>query len=137
MLADVTSPVALAPPPPPPDETGGPPSYLGLQPRQSALVGGRMHSSPLLLLLASAFNLHVSNALDFKHHNNTELAAVLQQVAVFVSLSWQLVFKKSWNMFDLRNIGANSWRYLLCVSVNQSTNKAIITITTTTMSSIL
>ena len=70
-----------------------------------------MHSSPLLLLLASAFNLHVSNALDFKHHNNTELAAVLQQVAVFVSLSWQLVFKKSWNMFDLRNIGANSWRY--------------------------
>ena len=47
-----------------------------------------MHSSPLLLLLASAFNLHVSNGLDFKHHNNTELAAVLQQVAVFVSLSW-------------------------------------------------
>ena len=111
MLADVTTPVALAPPPPPPDETGGPPSYLGLQPRQSALVGGRMHSSPFLLLLASAFNIHVSNGLDFKHHNNTELAAVLQQVP----LSWQLVFKKSWNMFDLRNIGANSWRLLaLC-----------------------
>jgi len=40
-----------------------------------------MHSSySLLLLLASAFNLHLSNGLDFKHHNNTELAAVLQQV---------------------------------------------------------
>ena len=48
-----------------------------------------MHSSySLLLVLASAFNIHVSNGLDFKHHNNTELAAVLQQVAVFVSLSW-------------------------------------------------
>ena len=93
-----------------------------------------MHSSySLLLLLASAFNIHLSNGLDFKHHNNTELAAVLQQVP----LSWQLVFKKSWNMFDLRNIGANSWRSSLCVSVNRSTNKAIITITTTTMSSIL
>ena len=51
-----------------------------------------MHSSySLLLLLASAFNLHLSNGLDFKHHNNTELAAVLQQVGVFVPLSWQLV----------------------------------------------
>jgi len=40
-----------------------------------------MHSSySLLLLLASAFNIHLSNGLDFKHHNNTELAAVLQQV---------------------------------------------------------
>merc|ERR1719382_1006317 len=40
-----------------------------------------MHSSPLLLLLASALHLlHLSNGLDFKHHNNTELAAVLQQV---------------------------------------------------------
>ena len=48
-----------------------------------------MHASySLLLLLASAFNLHLSNGLDFKHHNNTELAAVLQQVGVFVSLSW-------------------------------------------------
>merc|ERR1719284_803043 len=40
-----------------------------------------MHSSPLaLLLLASASLLCLSNGLDFKHHNNTELAAVLQQV---------------------------------------------------------
>merc|ERR1712024_230461 len=44
-------------------------------------LSGRMHSSPLaLLLLASASLLSLSNGLDFKHHNNTELAAVLQQV---------------------------------------------------------
>merc|ERR1712212_554678 len=48
---------------------------------QLAAARGRMHSSPLLLLLASASHLlHLSNSLDFKHHNNTELAAVLQQV---------------------------------------------------------
>ena len=39
-----------------------------------------MTHCPLSLLLVASLSLCTANNVEFKHHNNTELAAVLQQV---------------------------------------------------------
>ena len=90
----------------------------GLSGLQCAAARGRMHSSPLLLLLASASLslLHLSNGLDFKHHNNTELAAVLQQVPN------KIENRPKPRLGSERLSDPNSWCCLLCLSAIKTRN---------------